>query len=336
MKDSGFVLTLCVLGGLAIALLVYELLLRVSGQGKTRVERASSRGGRSAAELKGAPGLSGSRASAKSHLFVSEPTEKNAGGKSFGVGSRTLAWVTKSLEWLFPLARNDAEAYRNLLARADWKLSPETWRGMRGLVAGVSFLLVGVGLSTLLGFEPLAMGGFCILSLFVGWMLPRLVLESGIAKRRRTLESQLPEAMELLGIVIAAGAPVEQSFREIAGVLDQPLSGEFELVDREVNLLGHSRDQALGNLARRCESRDISSFVTYMTQAVNQGSSVAEGLVSQARLARERAQFATLERIRKMPIKLDIVLSFCFLPPTIALVIVPTIVNLTKFLNDTL
>lgn len=43
-----------------------------------------------------------------------------------------------------------------------------------------------------------------------------------------------------------------------------------------------------------------------------------------------------MERIRKMPTKLDIVLSLCFLPPTVALVVVPTVVNLLNFLNDSM
>ena len=37
-----------------------------------------------------------------------------------------------------------------------------------------------------------------------------------------------------------------------------------------------------------------------------------------------------------MPTKLDIVLSMCFLPPTFALVVVPTVVSLLEFLNDTM
>ena len=80
----------------------------------------------------------------------------------------------------------------------------------------------------------------------------------------------------------------------------------------------------------------VAAFVAQLAQAVSQGSSIAEGLSSQADLARETAQAAALERIRKMPTKLEVVLSFCFLPPTIALVVVPTVVDLLKFLNDTL
>ena len=55
-----------------------------------------------------------------------------------------------------------------------------------------------------------------------------------------------------------------------------------------------------------------------------------------AALARETAQAEAMERIRKMPTKLDIVLSLCFLPPTVALVVVPTVVNLLNFLNDSM
>lgn len=142
--------------------------------------------------------------------------------------------------------------------------------------------------------------------------------------------------MELLGIAIAAGSPIEQCFREMATSINGPLSEEFALVDQEVNLLGHTREQALDNLADRCRSQDVTAFVAYLTQAISQGSSIAGGLASQAALARETAQADALERIRKMPTKLDIVLSMCFLPPTVILVVVPTVVNLLNFLNDSM
>lgn len=60
---------------------------------------------------------------------------------------------------------------------------------------------------------------------------------------------------------------------------------------------------------------------------------MAQGLANQAALARARAQAAALEHIRKMPTKLDVVLSVCFLPPTTLLVLVPTVVDLLAFLG---
>ena len=152
----------------------------------------------------------------------------------------------------------------------------------------------------------------------------------------RAIEASLPDAMELLGIAVAAGSPLEQCFKEVAASVEGPLSEELSLVDQEVNLLGHGREKALEHLARRCRSQDVSAFVAQLIQAVSQGSSIAEGLASQAALSREVAQASALERIRKMPTKLDVVLSVCFLPPTVALVVVPTVVSLLSFLNDTM
>ena len=123
--------------------------------------------------------------------------------------------------------------------------------------------------------------------------------------------------------------------RHAAGWL-RPLAREFSLVDREVNLLGRSREEALEHLGQRCRSQDVSAFTAQLMQAVSQGSSLTEGLAVQAALARETAQAEAMERIRKMPTKLDIVLSLCFLPPTVALVVVPTVVNLLNFLNDSM
>lgn len=253
-----------------------------------------------------------------------------------GALARFLAAAARRIERVLPMTRADGDAYRTMIAQAGWRLEPETWRAARIVSASACGALACVSFLAACGATPLAACSAAAAAAVAGWSAPRLALARAAARRRRSIEAQLPDAMELLGIAIAAGSPVEQCFREVAQNLEQPLSGEFEAVDREVNLLGHSREQALDHLAARCESRDVSAFVAQLAQAVNQGSSIAEGLSSQAALARETAQATALERIRKMPTKLDVVLSFCFLPPTIALVVVPTVVDLLKFLNDTL
>ncbi|WP_417160924.1 type II secretion system F family protein [Senegalimassilia anaerobia] len=161
----------------------------------------------------------------------------------------------------------------------------------------------------------------------------RLYLRSKRQARRAAIDAGLPDAMELLGVAIAAGSPVEQCFRQVAESLSGPLADEFQLVDQEVNLLGHSRAKALSNLAQRCASQEVTAFAAQLTQAIEQGASVAQGLANQAALARARAQAAALEHIRKMPTKLDVVRSVCFLPPTTLLVLVPTVVDLLAFLG---
>ncbi len=288
----------------------------------------------------GAKGIPYEGVFAKERSAQADSPLRKAGGRTiFAMPGKSFHPVfsaaVECFERVLPMTRLDGEAYRGLLARAGWSIEPETWRGIRVLITVACAALVGfatAGTSR----DPLFVGVFVAIASVLAWVASRVVLGRAVVLRRRMLENQLPDAMELLSIAIAAGSPVEQCFREVAGNIGQPLAAEFAAVDREVNLLGHSRDQALSNLARRCESRDVSAFVTQLALAVNQGASIAESLSAQAALARQTAQTALLERIRKMPTKLDMVLSFCFLPPTIALVVVPTVVDLLKFLNDTL
>lgn len=231
-----------------------------------------------------------------------------------------------------PLSMRERERSRERLRCAGIALEPETWRcvcfaavsgcvviavaacvALRATPAVFAFVICGAGLA--------GCGGL------------QLYLRSKRQARRAAIDAGLPDAMELLGVAIAAGSPVEQCFRQVAESLNGPLADEFRLVDQEVNLLGHSRAKALSNLAQRCASQEVTAFAAQLTQAIEQGASVAQGLANQAALARSRAQAAALEHIRKMPTKLDVVLSVCFLPPTTLLVLVPTVVDLLAFLG---
>lgn len=231
-----------------------------------------------------------------------------------------------------PLSMRERERSREQLRCAGIALEPETWRC--ACFAGVSgCVLVAVAACAALHVTPVAFVFAVCGAGFAGCGGLQLYLRSKRQARRAAIDAGLPDAMELLGVAIAAGSPVEQCFRQVAESLNGPLAEEFRLVDQEVNLLGHSRAKALSNLAQRCASQEVTAFAAQLTQAIEQGASVAQGLANQAALARSRAQAAALEHIRKMPTKLDVVLSVCFLPPTTLLVLVPTVVDLLAFLG---
>lgn len=247
----------------------------------------------------------------------------------------TLSALSRALDRVAPVAGTDKEDCRARLRRAGLLLEPETWRGLRAASA-LLCCFATAALVAALGPGGAAAPAAAALAAAGGWLFPSLALSRLEERRRCAIEAHLPDAMELLGIALAAGSPVEQCFREVAGSLDGPLSEELAIVDQEVNLLGRTREEALENLARRCRSQEVGAFAAQLAQAISQGTSIADGLAIQASLAREQAQAAALERIRKMPTKLDIVLSLCFLPPTTVLVLVPTVVRLLEFLSDTM
>ena len=246
--------------------------------------------------------------------------------------ARLWSRAVEALAGFAPLSMRERERSRERLRCAGIALEPETWRcACFAAVSGC--VLVAVAACAALHVTPVAfvfaVGG----AGFAGCGGLQLYLRSKRQARRAAIDAGLPDAMELLGVAIAAGSPVEQCFRQVAESLNGPLADEFRLVDQEVNLLGHSRAKALSNLAQRCASQEVTAFAAQLTQAIEQGASVAQGLANQAALARSRAQAAALEHIRKMPTKLDVVLSVCFLPPTTLLVLVPTVVDLLAFLG---
>ena len=270
------------------------------------------------------------------HMPAWAKPEQEGGGASRHLAREGMARLRERavtvLAGFAPLSMRERERSRERLRVAGIALEPETWRcACFAAVSGC--VLVAVAACAALHVTPVAfvfaVGG----AGFAGCGGLQLYLRSKRQARRAAIDAGLPDAMELLGVAIAAGSPVEQCFRQVAESLNGPLADEFRLVDQEVNLLGHSRAKALSNLAQRCASQEVTAFAAQLTQAIEQGASVAQGLANQAALARSRAQAAALEHIRKMPTKLDVVLSVCFLPPTTLLVLVPTVVDLLAFLG---
>ena len=270
------------------------------------------------------------------HMPAWVKPEQEGGGASRHLAREGMARLREravtALAGFAPLSMRERERSRERLRVAGIALEPETWRcACFAAVSGC--VLVAVAACAALHVTPVAfvfaVGG----AGFAGCGGLQLYLRSKRQARRAAIDAGLPDAMELLGVAIAAGSPVEHCFRQVAESLNGPLADEFRLVDQEVNLLGHSRAKALSNLAQRCVSQEVTAFAAQLTQAIEQGASVAQGLANQAALARSRAQAAALEHIRKMPTKLDVVLSVCFLPPTTLLVLVPTVVDLLAFLG---
>ena len=270
------------------------------------------------------------------HMPAWVKPEQEGGGASRHLAREGMARLREravtALAGFAPLSMRERERSRERLRVAGIALEPETWRcACFAAVSGC--VLVAVAACAALHVTPVAFvfavgGAGC-----AGCGGLQLYLRSKRQARRAAIDAGLPDAMELLGVAIAAGSPVEHCFRQVAESLNGPLADEFRLVDQEVNLLGHSRAKALSNLAQRCASQEVTAFAAQLTQAIEQGASVAQGLANQAALARSRAQAAALEHIRKMPTKLDVVLSVCFLPPTTLLVLVPTVVDLLAFLG---
>src|SRR5690606_32122903 len=112
-----------------------------------------------------------------------------------------------------------------------------------------------------------------------------------------------------------------------------PLSDTFALYLRQVGL-GRARQDALLYVAERSGVPDLIGIAHSVNQGDELGTPLGDVLRRQAeelRLARrQRAQVAA----QRAPVLMTIPLALCFLPAMVAVVIVPSIMNLINFVGD--
>ena len=216
---------------------------------------------------------------------VAATTEIN---QSVGVTYRTLADVREQLRRRFEptgtpvwiAANQNANSLAADLASADFQLRPYEFRLLQVLVAlafvVIAFTRFGVSVAVpVLG--------------VIGYVLPTLYLRNRRGRRLRTFEAGLPRAMELIANSIKAGQSIAQSLSAVTENAGPPLSDEFGLARREIEL-GASVESALTNMVKRMGSSDLRLVVMVITIQHAVGGDLPSILTTLADTMRQRAE----------------------------------------------
>ena len=99
-----------------------------------------------------------------------------------------------------------------------------------------------------------------IIMAFIGLLVPRLLLNYSIKKRRKQFEEQFVQGLEYLSSSTRAGLSLVQSVESLVVNSNPPLSQEFDLLLREYRI-GIPMNEALQNLARRVDSEELNLMV---------------------------------------------------------------------------
>ena len=209
-------------------------------------------------------------------------------GRSARVTYGTLADVREQLRRRFEptgtpvwiAANQNANSLAADLASADLQLRPYEFRlvqvGVALLFVLVAFLRFGVSIAVpVLG--------------VVGYVLPALYLRNRRGRRLRTFEAGLPRAMELIANSMKAGQSVAQALSAVTDNAGPPLSEEFGLARREIEL-GASVDSALTNMVKRMGSTDLRLVVMVITIQHSVGGDLPAILTTLADTMRQRAE----------------------------------------------
>jgi len=209
-------------------------------------------------------------------------------GTGTRVTYRTLADVREQLRRRFEptgapvwIAANEkASSLARDLASADLDLRPYEFRLLQG-VSAVIFMLVGLlrfGVSI-----PVVVLGV------VGYVLPAIYLRNRRGHRLRQFEAGLPRAMELIANSMKAGQSVAQALSAVTDNAGPPLSDEFGLARREIEL-GASIESALSNMVRRIGSADLRLVVMVITIQHSVGGDLPAILITLSDTMKQRAE----------------------------------------------
>jgi tight adherence protein B len=108
-------------------------------------------------------------------------------------------------------------------------------------------------------------------------------------RRRTKLQTQLPEAFDLMSRVIRAGQTMTQAMQAVADDFEKPISVEFSYCCEQQNL-GLPPEAALRDLARRTGILEVKIFVLAILIQQQTGGNLAEMLDKLASVMRDRAR----------------------------------------------
>ncbi len=138
----------------------------------------------------------------------------------------------------------------------------------------------------------------------LGYFYPLIRLNSQIEGRRRTIFRSFPDFIDLLTVCLEAGMGLDQALNLVVRKINPgPLQVELELTSKEIRV-GKSRAQALKDLAKRLDMREVTTFVVAVVQAEQIGSNLSATLKVQSEIAREARWQKAQELAQKAPVKM--------------------------------
>ena len=208
-------------------------------------------------------------------------------GPSAGVTYRTLADVREQLRRRFEptgapvwIAQQAPNRLASDLASADLQLRPYEFRILQ-VISAIVFGLIGYARFNV----NLAVPVLAIL----GYVLPSIYLHNRRGHRLRMFEAGLPRAMDLIANSMKAGQSVAQALGAVTENAAPPVSDEFRLAQREVEL-GASVESALTSMVKRIGSSDLRLMVMVITIQHAVGGDLPAILTTLADTMRQRAE----------------------------------------------
>lgn len=229
-------------------------------------------------------------------------------------------------------ARNRQEdKLDTMLIQAGFTLNAAEYNAIRLLVIGGTTLLFAL-LAAALKAGSVRMFLAALFGFFMSYTVMRYHLTLTITQRRRQIEQQLPDVLDLLSISVEAGLGFEQAISHIIANIKGPLIDELTVTYREMSM-GRTRRDALILLGERCGVEEIQTFVSALVQAGQLGIPMKNVLQSQADAMRQARKAKIQEKAMKVSVKILIPMLLFIFPVIFIVLLGPAAVRIMQALG---
>ena len=253
--------------------------------------------------------------------------------------SQPLGRLTSAFAGMLPVSDSFREKLSQNLLRAGYyrRHADEAFLAVRNAALTAHFLLLASALAVL-DWTPqettwlLGVGGAVLVLIFA---LPRLVLESQAKARLLRIERALPDALDMINMMVVGGSPVRRAIQRVGRDLADThpdLACELTIVDRQTE--AGSQEQALQQFAKRIDAPDVTALAALVGHAERLGGNVASAFRDYADSIRRSRRQRAEERGNKAAVKLLFPVVFCLAPPIYILLLGPAALELRNFVNQ--
>ncbi len=217
---------------------------------------------------------------------------------------------------------------KKMLMQAGFTISVSEYSVIRiFIIIGTALLFAFIAAVLKAGWSNILLAFF--VGLFFSFTVMRYFLSVRITQRRKAIEQQLPEVLDLLSVSVEAGLGFEQAINHVTNNMEGALIDELTVTYREMTM-GRTRKDALTLLGERCGIEDIKSFAGAVIQAGQLGISIKNVLQSQAAAMRQSRKAKIQEKASKVSVKILIPMVMFIFPVIFIVLLGPAIVSIMK------
>jgi len=233
-----------------------------------------------------------------------------------------LVNLSKAFSKLSPEKTRQAAELQLQLAGKPYDWGPTEFLGLRVFVALLLGVLIFLATSLSQGFTIALVAG--LPAALVGFIVPIFWLRSKIRSRQDEIIKTLPDALDLLTIIVEAGMGFDGAMAKVAEKWDNEISKGFAKVVQEMRL-GITRREALKNMDASMGVPDVTTFVAAIIQAEQLGVSIAKILRVQSEQMRTKRRQRAEAMANKAPIKMLFPMVFLIFPALFVILLGPAV-----------